>query len=83
MGLVIAMTMRFYHILMSRIKSGKPAGQSLVAVIKASKVGPDVVEVGIETKVEVTEPPCSPMLLATKGVRKVSFSRAEPKCTDM
>lgn len=82
MGLVIAMTMRFYHILMSRIKSGKPAGQSLVAVT-ASKEGPDVVEVGIETKVEVTEPPCSPMLWATKGVRKVSFSRAEPKCTDM
>lgn len=44
MGLVISRAMRFYHIFLSRKKSGKPIGQSFVAVT-ASKVGLDVVEV--------------------------------------
>lgn len=34
-----------------------------------------------ETKIQLTEPPCSPVVLGTKGVGKVSSSSAEPKCT--
>lgn len=43
MGLVIPMTMRFYHIFMSRKKTDKPVGQSFVT---ATEVGLDIVEVG-------------------------------------
>lgn len=39
----------FYHVFMSRKNSGKPVGQSFVTMT-ASKVGLDIVEVGLKLR---------------------------------
>lgn len=82
MGLVIPMTMRFLSHIYVKEKIRQASWPELCDS-GSRQSATWCSRSRVETEVELTEPPCSPVLVGTKGVGKVSCSSAEPKCTDL